>query len=256
MFFDLPPAFQLSTLEWGIAVIAIILLGFSKSGFKGISIILVTLLALVFGGKASTGILLPLLTAADILAVIYYNRHTQRKYLIQLLPWMMLGVVLGAWLGADLPEQQFKQGMAVIVLISVIMMYWWDQKKAEQVPQHWLFGGTMGLMAGFTTMIGNLAGAFVNVFFLAMRVPKNEFIGTTAWIFFIINLFKLPFHIFVWKTVTIDTLKVDAILVAAISIGFFIGVELIKKIENAQYRKFILIVTALGALLILYKSFF
>ena len=71
------------------------------------------------------------------------------------------------------------------------------------------FGATdtqMGLLSGFTSMIGNLAGSFADIYFLAMRLPKNEFIGTAAWLFFIINVFKLPFHIFIWKIVTFETL--------------------------------------------------
>ena len=68
----------------------------SKSGLKGMGVVIVTLMALVHGAKASTGLLLPLLLFADILAVTYYNRHTQWKYLKRFLPWMMGGVVVAA----------------------------------------------------------------------------------------------------------------------------------------------------------------
>src|SRR5690606_41458311 len=42
-------------------------------------------------------------------------------------------------------------------------------------------------LAGLCTMIGNLAGSLTNIFFLAMRLPKNEFVGTAAWLYFITN---------------------------------------------------------------------
>ena len=250
---DLSLPFQLTWLDWSLALLAIILLGISKAGVKGISVLFITLLALVFGSKASTGILLPLLTVGDIFAIIYYHKHTQWKYLKRLLPWMAVGVLVGVKVGEGLPEHIFKQGMAAIILLTVVMMFWWDRRKIKAVPDNWWFAGSMGLAAGFATMIGNLAGAFSNIFFLAMRLPKNQFIGTAAWLFFIINLFKLPFHIFVWGTVTWETLAIDLRLVSAIFIGLFLGIKILKKIKDEQYRQMILILTAIGALVILFR---
>lgn len=241
---------QLSTIDWISIVGSALVLGISKSGIKGISIINVALMALVFGAKASTGILLPMLLVGDIFAVIYYNRHAQWKYLIRLLPFMMLGVVLGALIGENLSEEVFRRSMAIIIFISVIVMFWWDQRKSKQVPSHIGFAGVMGLSAGFTTMVGNLAGSFSSIFFLAMRLPKNAFIGTTAWLFLMINLFKVPFHVFSWGTVTLETLKVDAVLLLPILLGLFIGIKILKKVNDALFRKFILIMTGLGAVLI------
>jgi len=152
-----------------------------------------------------------------------------------------------------LDEQTFKIGMAIIILGSVLMMYWWDRKKSKTVPTHWAFAGFIGIMAGITTMIGNLAGAFSNIFFLAMRLPKNEFIGTAAWLFFIINLFKVPFHIWSWGTITPDSLLIDLKLIPGILIGLFVGVRLVKIIREDFYRKMILVLTAVGAILILFR---
>ena len=67
------------------------------------------------------------------------------------------------------------------------------------------------------------------------------------------NVFKLPFHIFIWKTITPDTLLINIKLVPAILIGLFIGVRLVKIIKDDFYRKMILILTAVGALLILVR---
>jgi len=252
--FDLPIQFQLQWWEWIIAFVAIALVGVSKSGIKGISVIIVTLLALVFGSKASTGILLPLLSVGDVLAVIYYNRHTQWKYLFRLLPWILIGIFIGTWVGKDLPEYLFKRGMAVIILLTVAMMYWWDRNKDRiEIPDNWWFAGLIGLAAGFTTMVGNLAGAFSNIFFLAMRLPKNQFIGTAAWLFLFVNLFKLPFHIFVWKTISIDTLALNLRIFPFVILGFIGGFQLVKIIKDHQYRKMILILTAFGALMIFFR---
>ncbi len=244
---------DLSWYQWALALLAVAIVGISKAGIKGISIVVVALLAIAFGGKASTGILLPMLIVGDIIAVIYYRRHVKWRYLLQLLPWMMLGVVLGTWVGKDISEVLFKRGMAAVILVSVAVMYWWDRRESKTVPDYWWFGGIMGLTAGFTTMIGNLAGAFANIVFLAMRMPKNDFIGTASWLFLIINIFKMPFHIFVWKTITPETLALNLRLAPAVFIGFMVGIRIVKLINEQQYRQLILALTAIGAILIFFR---
>jgi uncharacterized membrane protein YfcA len=236
-----------------VALLGAFILGASKSGLKGMGIVVVTLMAFAFNAKASTGILLPLLISADILAVSYYNRHAKWKYLLRFLPWMIAGVVVGAVVGKDLPEEMFKRGMAIIILISVVIMFSWERLDKNQIPHTLWFAGTTGFTAGFTTMIGNLAGAFSNIFFLALKIPKNEFIGTAAWLYFIINLFKLPFHVFSWGTITLDSLKTDIYLFPAVLVGFLIGIRVVKHFKEKQYRNFILIMTAFGALVMLLR---
>lgn len=243
--------FQLSYLQWFITFLGAFLLGFSKAGIKGVGVIIVLLMAFVFGGKASTGVLIPIMIVADVFAVIYYNRHTQWNLLLKLLPSMVVGVLIGVWFGNDISEEIFKQIMAVFILITVIIMIYMEHKKDKTVPTNKFFSNGMGLLSGITSMIGNLAGAFASIYFLAMRLPKNEFIGTAAWLFFIINVFKLPFHIFVWKTVTSESILLDLFLVPGVIVGFFVGVQLVKLIHNELYRKFILAVTAAGAVIIL-----
>jgi len=224
---------ELSIATWVLAFSSAFIIGVSKSGIKGIAIIIVTLMALAFGAKE--------------------NRHTQWKYILRFLPWMMFGVLIGVAIGKDLDENTFKTGMAFVIIGSVLMMYWWDRKKSKNVPKHWAFAGSMGIMAGITTMIGNLAGAFSNIFFLAMRLPKNEFIGTAAWLFFIINIFKLPFHIFVWETITVESVVLNIKLIPGILIGLLTGIQLVKYIKDDFYRKMILVLTAFGAIMILLK---
>ena len=236
-----------------IAFSAALLLGIAKSGIKGLAILIVTGLALVYGAKESTGILMPLLICGDILAVIYYKRHVKWVYLIKLLPWMVAGVLVGVVFGKDLPEDLFKSGMAVIILISVAMMYYWERKKERKVPNHLSFAALMGMMAGFTTMVGNLAGVFSNIYFLAIKLPKNEFIGTAAWLFFIINLFKVPFHIWSWGTINLASFQISLSLIPAVILGFMIGVSIVKKIKNDRYRQLILLLTGLGGLTIFFQ---
>ena len=252
-FFNLIYAQNLSAVNFSFAFLGAVLLGTSKAGLKGIGIAIVTIMAVVFGGKPSTGILIPLMIIADSLAVIYYSRFTEWIYLKKLLPAMVIGVLFGVWLGNDISDEFFKQLMAILILLIVLTMVYFEKKQLKEIPKSKLFSNSMGLLSGFTSMIGNLAGSFSNIYFLAMRLPKNVFIGTAAWLFFIINVFKLPFHIFVWKTISKESLALNVLLIPGVLIGFFSGIYLVKLFSNDGYRKFILIVTALGALILLFK---
>ncbi|RED50687.1 sulfite exporter TauE/SafE family protein [Seonamhaeicola aphaedonensis] len=250
---ELFQSYNLSLFNWLAIGFAAFVLGISKSGIKGIGILIVLILAFVFGEKASTGILLPMLISADILAVSYYNRHTQWKFIKMLLPWMIIGVLVGVWVGDAISEVLFKRVMAVIIIGSILVMWFFENRKSTTVPGNKLFSYSTGFLAGFTTMIGNLAGPISNVYFLAMRLPKNEFIGTAAWLFFIINVFKLPFHFFVWKTVSKDTLILNIALFPLVAIGFFAGAKVVKLISNSNYRRFIIIITAIGGIVMLFR---
>jgi len=243
----------LSPQMFGLAFLGAFILGVSKAGVKGIAVLIVTLMALAFGSKPSTGLLMPLLLAGDVFAIIYYHQHAQWSYLKRFLPWMMTGVLIGVWVGDQVDEATFQKLMGYTILGTVVMLIWWERKKDRKIPNHWAFAGSTGLMAGITTMIGNLAGAFSNVFFLAMRLPKQAFIGTAAWLFFFINVFKLPFHIWVWKTITVNTLLIDLWLLPAVGLGLGAGVFVVKKIPESWFRPIILVLTAFGALILFFR---
>jgi uncharacterized membrane protein YfcA len=236
--------------NWLLILASAFILGLAKAGLKGIDMLNVTIMALVFGGKASTGIVLPLLCVADIGAVLFYNRHAQWKHFWKIIPWMAVGILIGVFVGKDLNEIIFRKMMAIIIMVTVVIMIVMEFRKTTAVPTHPLFAASTGLVAGFTTMLGNLAGAFANIYFLAMRMPKNDFIGTAAWVFLVINLFKLPFQIFFWNNITATSLQTDLVLLPALAIGFFTGLKIVSVIKDSHYRKIVIILTMAGALVI------
>ncbi len=248
---DFFTAYSLS--DWILISLAAFFIGLSKAGLKGVDMLNITLMALVLGSKASTGLVLPLLCFADLMAVKYYHRHVQWTHFWKLIPWMAAGVLIGVFIGQDMNEPVFRKVMAVTIILAVMIMLYLELKKTIVIPSGKLFVSSMGLISGFTTMLGNLAGTFSNIYFLAMRLPKNDFIGTAAWVFLIINYFKLPFQIFFWKNITLSTLKTDLVLLPSLLIGFIIGIKIVAALKDNSYRKIIIALTFIGALLIFFK---
>ena len=245
--------FESSLLNWFLIALAAFIIGLSKAGIKGIDMLNVTLMALVFGGKASTGVVLPLLCLADIMAVKYYHRHAQWAHFWKLLPWMVVGILVGVFIGKDLNETVFRKVMATIIILTVVIMLVLEFRKRVLVPHHPFFASGMGLVSGFATMLGNLAGAFSNLYFLALRMTKNDFIGTAAWVFLVINLFKLPFQVLVWKNITPASLWIDLLLLPALLLGFFLGIRIVARIKDDSYRKVVIVLTLIGAFFIFFK---
>ncbi|QIA09811.1 sulfite exporter TauE/SafE family protein [Draconibacterium halophilum] len=239
-------------LQWILLASCGMLIGMSKVGVPGVSMLVVPTLALIFGGKASTGILLPMLMMADLFGVGYYHRHAEWKYLWKLLPWAFVGIGIALWVGEVVNDTWFKNIIAILVFLCIGLMLWRDRKKGQNLfPDTWWFSALMGVLGGFATMIGNVAGPIFAIYLLAMHLPKNKFIGTGAWFFLIVNFSKFPLHIFVWKTINWDTLTLDLMLLPAIAIGAFAGIKLVQKISDKLYRTALIIVTALSAFLLL-----
>ena len=57
----------LTSWQWGLAILAGICCGIAKAGLAGVGMITVLLMAEIFPGKLSSGVVLPMLIFADIM---------------------------------------------------------------------------------------------------------------------------------------------------------------------------------------------
>lgn len=245
--------YELSTYSWIVFSLCGLLLGMSKTGLSGAGLMVVPLMAGIFGGRESVGIVLPMLIIADIFAVKYYNRHANWKLVIKLIPWALIGIIGGLIFGNSINDNTFKEAIAVLVIFGTALMIWQDlSRKKINIPDSLWVASLLGILGGFTSMVGNAAGPIFALYLLSMHLPKNSFIGTGAWFFFIMNLMKMPFHIFVWKTVQWHSLVLNLISLPAIVLGAFVGVIVVKMIPEKAYRIFIIVSTIIASLFLFY----
>jgi uncharacterized protein len=224
----------------------------AKTGVHGAGMLAVPLLVFVFGGQASSGVMLPILILADIFGVWYYHRHAEWKYLRILFPWAALGVVIGTFTGSYIDDDVFRFIMAFVIVTSIIIMIWLEKIDTKDISTNVYFTIAIGLAGGFTSMVGNLAGTVMAVYFLSIRLPKNSYVGTTAWFFAVVNLFKVPFHLFFWKTIHVDTVLLDLMTLPAILLGAWLGIIIVKNLSEKIYRWFIIVTTLLAAVVMLF----
>ncbi|GAA6138686.1 sulfite exporter TauE/SafE family protein [Arenicella sp. 4NH20-0111] len=229
-----------------------LLVGMAKTGVAGAGMIAVPLLAMVFGGRESTGIMLPMLIIADVLAVRHYHNSANWEHLKKLLPFAVIGVFLGTVIGGMVNDKVFKLAMAAIIFASLGIMIWQERTKDIAIPDNQWFAKGTGVLGGITTMIGNLAGPVMAVYLLAMRFPKEQFIGTAAWFFMTINVIKLPFHAFAWKTITLHSLALNLLFLPMIGLGAYIGIKIISLLPEQAFRHFVIAMTGVAAISMLF----
>jgi len=241
--------FNLNTAQWIWIIIAAFFVGFSKMGISGLMMLVIPILASIFGGKESTGILLPMLLIGDIFAVTYYRRHAEWKNIGRLIPWAMAGLVLGIIVGNYINDKQFKMIIAISVLICLVVLIYTEKKGSSlKIPKNKWFYALTGIASGFTTMIGNAAGPIMSIYLLAMGYRKNDFISTYAWFFLIVNFLKVPLQIFFWHNIGFSTITLAVCMIPAIALGAVLGAITVKKIDEKPFRYIIVIMTAITAI--------
>jgi uncharacterized membrane protein YfcA len=237
--------------QWGAVIFSALCIGMSKTGLNGVSTIMVPILALVFGARESTGVVLPMLCFADLLAVAWYRRHAEWKYILRLLPWALAGFGLALLVDRLVPPRGFKFLIGLCIFASLGVMFWNDRRAASgaggTVPSSWWFAAIFGILGGFSTMIGNAAGPIMSVFLLSVRLPKASFVGTAAWFFMIVNYLKLPLQYFVWHNITTKGLLFDITMIPVIIAGAALGILLVKKVSEKVYRTLVYVMTIVSA---------
>lgn len=250
---------DITTTQWVIVLVSAFLIGISKTGLPGVSIIVVPMMAMVLPAKESVGLVLPTLIFADIFAAYHYRKNANWKHLTHLLPCTLIGVVTGFLLMKRIESSQLRPLIGAIVMTMLILQtgyeYYKSRKKGQSIDdpkKHTskILAIIFGFAAGVTTMMANAAGPVMLLYLLSSRLSKEEFIGTRAWFFFIINWVKVPFLMSI-GLITASSLKVNLMATPAIAIGAIAGILLLKRIPQKLFRIIARVMTALSAIKLL-----
>ena len=101
----------LTIFQWTILALTALCIGMSKTGVQGLMLLAVPYMAMAFGAKESTGVILPMLCIADIIAVVYYKRIADWKVVVKLLPTAILGFFVAIFVDKLIPANEFRQLM-------------------------------------------------------------------------------------------------------------------------------------------------
>ncbi len=232
---------------------AALLVGLSKTAIPGAAIPAVALMAEAFRAdtKLSVGAMLPILLVGDLFALAYYRRNAHWERLVELCPYVLAGMLPGYFVlrTATGPSLRVMLGALILLLLVVQLVrqrFHWQPSQ----DRRWIVGLT-GLLAGFGTTVGNAAGPVMSIYLVGQRLEKQEFLGTSAWFFFLVNLSKLPLF-FGLGMITTETLRLDLFLVPVVMLGALVGVRLLRRIPQRLFTTLVLLLAGLAGLRLLF----
>jgi len=238
----------LSPSDWVLLGLAAACVGFAKTAIGGIGTVAVALFAVVLPARESTGALLPLLIAGDLVAVLAYRRHGSRRTVLALLPAVVPGLVLGALFLAVVGDAVLRLGLGVILLLltgwQLLLRLRSPGSDTLAAPRPRGSGRpatlAAGAGAGFATMTANAAGPVMTLYMVMAGLPKLQMLGTGAWFFLVVNLMKVPFSASL-HLIDPASLLLDLALAPAMLAGATIGWLTARRLNQGQFE-----VAALG----------
>ncbi|MFD5873068.1 sulfite exporter TauE/SafE family protein [Streptomyces sp. NPDC060322] len=249
---------------WQLAALAAAstLVGFSKTAVSGANTISLAVFAAVLPARESTGVLLPILIAGDLLAVLVYRRHAHWPTLLRLFPAVAVGVVAGTVFMLWADDDAVRTSIGAILLFMAGVTLWRRRARPEPAPEGEDEDGpsrggrfrarSYGVLGGFTTMVANAGGPVMSLYLLSAGFRKLGFLGTSAWFFLIVNTSKVPFSVGL-GLIDARSLLLDAALVLFVIPGAWLGRACVGRINQKLFDRIVIGATVLGGLQLLLR---
>ncbi len=223
---------------YAVAIPAVLMLGVSKSGFgAGFGSLAVPIMALAIPVPQAAAIFLPLLLVMDLMGLYAFRRDVDWKLLRFLLPWGMLGVVIGAFLISRLPAHIVAGIVGAVTLLFLAQRLLFPPSANSPPPPTWL-GKTMSTISGFTSFISHAGGPPLNAYLLPLKLPPLIYTGTVAYLFFFVNVGKwIPYA---WLgLIDLKNMSTSLVLLPFAPIGVVVGVKIARRINQSLFYKFV-----------------
>lgn len=234
--------------QWLLLILAAFCTGVAKSGFSGISLISVFILADLFGARASVGVALPMLIIGDLCVFPAYRKYGNwREVWIVLWP-SLIGVAVAYWILANLDDNGVMRNIIGGIILSMVVLQLlrkWQEELIYKIAKRYLFSVFAGIAGGLATVLANAAGPINQLYLLSRNMSKMDLLGVGARFFLLINFIKLPFSAQL-NLVNAETLTMNAMMIPVIVIGILLGKSILQKVPQKVFEAMI-IVFALAA---------
>ncbi|CAL9356057.1 hypothetical protein SUDANB6_00569 [Streptomyces sp. enrichment culture] len=256
---DTMTLWHLTGWQFAALAAAALLVGFSKTAVSGANTVSLAIFAAVLPARASTGVLLPVLIAGDVLAVLTYRRHAHWPTLWRLFPAVAAGVVAGTAFLAWADDGVVRTSIGAILLLMAAVTVWRRrtadaQREPEAVATRAgrIKARSYGVLGGFTTMVANAGGPVMSMYLLSAGFRKLGFLGTSAFFFLIVNVSKLPFSAGL-GLIDRHSLLLDAVLVVFVVPGALLGKWVVDRIDQRLFERLAIAATVAGGLQLLLR---
>jgi uncharacterized membrane protein YfcA len=220
-----------------IALLGAFFLGVSKTGFPGMAIVNVLIVAELFGARESVGIILPLLIVCDLAVYPMFRRYATWRQIVPLLIPILIGLGGGFLLLGRIDNDTARRFIAVIILVMLALQLLREYRRSflEHLPDSRFFRWISGLTIGVATMLANAAGPVYSIYSLVHKMAKEEFLGVGARLFLLVNVIKVPFLVNL-DLINARSLTLDALLLPGIAAGILLGRKLIRVVPQRVFE--------------------
>jgi uncharacterized membrane protein YfcA len=235
---------DLAPRKWALGAFCAFMIGVAKTGAPGVGTLVVPFMVMTVGDARLTAAwTAPLLSTADVFAVIYWRKQAEAKKLLTLIPWVAGGMAAGA-VALSLPELILRRIIGGIVMLMLAAYLKRRLTRGEQAPGN---AGFYGIATGFAATVANAAGPLMNMYLLTQKLPKETFVATGAWFFFVVNLTKVPiyarYHLYSGAS-----LLFDLMLVPAVACGAMTGRWVLRVVPQKLFETLVIALTAVSTL--------
>lgn len=232
--------------QWILGAISAFSIGVAKTGVPGLGSFVAPLMVLAVGdARFAAAWTLPILSTADVFAVLYWRKHADARKLFSLVPWVAVGMIAGAFALA-LTEHVLRRIIGCVVVLMLIVYVARKRNPQAQVPGSPSF---YGIVAGFASTVANAAAPVMNMYFLSRKLSKEQFVATGAWFFLVINLAKIP--IYSWHHLFSSTsLAFDLVMVPAVVGGAITGLWIVHRVPQRVFDVTIFLLTGISAVIL------
>jgi uncharacterized membrane protein YfcA len=223
---------------YAVTIPAVLLLGVSKSGFgAGFGSLAVPMMALAVTVPQAAAILMPVLLVMDVMGMAAFRKDLDLRLLRFLLPFGLLGIVIGALLFKSLDVRTVAGVVGVFTLLFLAQRLLFPPRPDSVPPPRWL-GAILTTTSGFTSFIAHAGGPPINAYMIPLRLPPIRFAATMAFFFFFINLSKwLPYA---WLgLLDMRNLATSLVLLPLAPGGVLVGVRLARRIRPQLFYRLV-----------------
>ncbi len=240
-----------------IAAFAVFVIGLAKSSVPAAATMPVGLFALVIPAKLSVGAILPLLILGDIIALLAFRKVGRWDIVVKILPSVFVGMFIGYFLLAWSTSREVAYVIGAILVFTAIYEIRKRlrnermdiEQNSSQKQRSRLTAQLMGVLVGIMTMTANSAGPIFSLYLLNLQLPMQTFVGTNSWLFFIINVSKIPFNANL-GIITTQTLILAVLLAPFVVMGGLFGQKIMRRINQRAFEYSALVSTLIAGLLL------
>jgi uncharacterized protein len=223
---------------YAVTIPAVLLLGISKSGFgAGFGSLAVPMMALAVSVPDAAAILMPILFVMDVLGMAAFRKDFDLKLLKFLIPFGMLGIVIGALLFKILNAHTVAGMVGGFTLLFLAQRLLFPPHADSKPPPRWV-GAILTTTSGFTSFIAHAGGPPISAYVIPLNLSPIKYTATMAFFFFVVNLSKwIPYGML--GLLDVRNMATSLVLLPLAPIGVWVGVRMARRISQVLFYRFL-----------------